>query len=346
MIISASTDYRAAAQRKLPPFLFHYIDGGAYAEYTLRRNVEDLAGMRAFRIDPVQEKVRRPAIWVGRRPAMAVRDAAIGDGIADRHRQRRHRLDAPILGDDLFRSALALPPDLERPGHVVAIVERQRQAVLARRAVAVDAAEEAATAARLIEPRKMVLNMDNPIDDAGPCSGPMGLSLGDARHRACARTRPDLSSCGFTPVRPAHPVRAKDDGDGQVSWLAGQRRPAAFSGPKSQWRLADGSPRTVAGAAGVFPFPLRPRRRGTCRLPRPIARFGGGGQSPSGACFSSPPRRRGPPPAMRKVTSGPRLRGGDDQTNDDRGQPRLHTAFTAAITRGVSTSAAFSRLAA
>lgn len=35
MIISASTDYRAAAQRKLPPFLFHYIDGGAYAEYTL-----------------------------------------------------------------------------------------------------------------------------------------------------------------------------------------------------------------------------------------------------------------------------------------------------------------------
>ena len=45
MIISASTDYRAAAQRKLPPFLFHYIDGGSYAEHTLRRNVEDLAGI-------------------------------------------------------------------------------------------------------------------------------------------------------------------------------------------------------------------------------------------------------------------------------------------------------------
>ncbi len=44
MIISASTDYRAAAQRRLPPFLFHYVDGGAYAEHTLRRNVEDLAG--------------------------------------------------------------------------------------------------------------------------------------------------------------------------------------------------------------------------------------------------------------------------------------------------------------
>jgi L-lactate dehydrogenase (cytochrome) len=43
MIISASTDYRAAAQRKLPPFLFHYIDGGANAEHTLRRNISDLA---------------------------------------------------------------------------------------------------------------------------------------------------------------------------------------------------------------------------------------------------------------------------------------------------------------
>ncbi len=43
MIIAASTDYRVAAQRRLPPFLFHYIDGGAYAEHTLRRNVSDLA---------------------------------------------------------------------------------------------------------------------------------------------------------------------------------------------------------------------------------------------------------------------------------------------------------------
>ena len=45
MIISASTDYREAARRKLPPFLFHYIDGGAYAEQTLRRNVDDFAAV-------------------------------------------------------------------------------------------------------------------------------------------------------------------------------------------------------------------------------------------------------------------------------------------------------------
>lgn len=43
MIISSSTDYRKAAKRRLPPFLFHYIDGGAYAERTLNDNVNDLA---------------------------------------------------------------------------------------------------------------------------------------------------------------------------------------------------------------------------------------------------------------------------------------------------------------
>jgi len=35
-------DYRALARRRLPPFLFEYIDGGSYSEITLRRNVEDL----------------------------------------------------------------------------------------------------------------------------------------------------------------------------------------------------------------------------------------------------------------------------------------------------------------
>jgi len=42
MIISSATDYRAAAKAKLPPFLFHYIDGGSYSEKTLHNNVADL----------------------------------------------------------------------------------------------------------------------------------------------------------------------------------------------------------------------------------------------------------------------------------------------------------------
>lgn len=45
MIISSTTDFREAARRRLPPFLFHYADGGAYAEQTLRRNVSDLADL-------------------------------------------------------------------------------------------------------------------------------------------------------------------------------------------------------------------------------------------------------------------------------------------------------------
>lgn len=42
MIISSASDYREAARRRLPRFLFDYIDGGAYAEHTLRANVSDL----------------------------------------------------------------------------------------------------------------------------------------------------------------------------------------------------------------------------------------------------------------------------------------------------------------
>ena len=42
MIISSTTDYREAARRRLPRFLFDYIDGGAYSEDTLARNSLDL----------------------------------------------------------------------------------------------------------------------------------------------------------------------------------------------------------------------------------------------------------------------------------------------------------------
>jgi len=45
VIIASSTDYRQAAKAKLPPFLFHYIDGGSYQEHTLRKNTEDLANI-------------------------------------------------------------------------------------------------------------------------------------------------------------------------------------------------------------------------------------------------------------------------------------------------------------
>ncbi len=43
MIVASTTDFREAARRRLPRFLFDYVDGGAYAERTLARNVSDLA---------------------------------------------------------------------------------------------------------------------------------------------------------------------------------------------------------------------------------------------------------------------------------------------------------------
>lgn len=45
MIVANIADFREAARRKLPRFLFEYIDGGSYGEVTLRRNMDDLAAI-------------------------------------------------------------------------------------------------------------------------------------------------------------------------------------------------------------------------------------------------------------------------------------------------------------
>ncbi len=42
MIAACVKDYRESARKRLPRFLFDYIDGGSYAEVTLGRNVSDL----------------------------------------------------------------------------------------------------------------------------------------------------------------------------------------------------------------------------------------------------------------------------------------------------------------
>jgi L-lactate dehydrogenase (cytochrome) len=46
MIISSPHDFREAARRRLPPFLFDYIDGGALDEQTLEFNHQDLRSVR------------------------------------------------------------------------------------------------------------------------------------------------------------------------------------------------------------------------------------------------------------------------------------------------------------
>lgn len=45
MIISSPGDYRTAARKRLPRFLFDYIDGGSYDEETLSRNVNDFRSL-------------------------------------------------------------------------------------------------------------------------------------------------------------------------------------------------------------------------------------------------------------------------------------------------------------
>jgi L-lactate dehydrogenase (cytochrome) len=42
MKAAAIIDYRELAYRRLPPFLFEYLDGGSYGEVTLRHNIADL----------------------------------------------------------------------------------------------------------------------------------------------------------------------------------------------------------------------------------------------------------------------------------------------------------------
>ncbi|MGH6837282.1 MAG: FMN-dependent L-lactate dehydrogenase LldD [Methylocella sp.] len=53
MKAASALDYRELARRRLPKFLFEYIEGGSYAEVTLKRNVADLEAV------PLRQRVLR-----------------------------------------------------------------------------------------------------------------------------------------------------------------------------------------------------------------------------------------------------------------------------------------------
>lgn len=79
MIIASPSDYRAAARRKLPRFMFDYVDGGAYAEHTLRANVSDLEGISLRqRILKNVDKLSLETEIFGRKFAMPVILAPVG----------------------------------------------------------------------------------------------------------------------------------------------------------------------------------------------------------------------------------------------------------------------------
>jgi L-lactate dehydrogenase (cytochrome) len=79
MLISSATDFRAAAQRVLPPFLFHYIDGGAGAENTMRANVNDLQAVKLRqRVLRGSDALDLGVEWFGQRYDLPIALAPVG----------------------------------------------------------------------------------------------------------------------------------------------------------------------------------------------------------------------------------------------------------------------------
>jgi L-lactate dehydrogenase (cytochrome) len=79
MIISSATDYREAARRRLPPFLFHYLDGGSGTESTLRANVDDLQDVALRqRVLKGSEHLDLSTEWFGVKQDLPIALAPIG----------------------------------------------------------------------------------------------------------------------------------------------------------------------------------------------------------------------------------------------------------------------------
>jgi L-lactate dehydrogenase (cytochrome) len=79
MLVSSPGDFRGAAQQRLPRFLFDYIDGGANAETTLRRNVSDLSSITLRqRVLADVSSIQMETELFGRRQALPVALAPIG----------------------------------------------------------------------------------------------------------------------------------------------------------------------------------------------------------------------------------------------------------------------------
>jgi L-lactate dehydrogenase (cytochrome) len=74
-------DYRELARRRLPRQLFDYVDGGAYEEATMRRNVADLEAVLLRQVVMRDVSVRDPGVEVlGQRLALPIALAPVGLG--------------------------------------------------------------------------------------------------------------------------------------------------------------------------------------------------------------------------------------------------------------------------
>jgi L-lactate dehydrogenase (cytochrome) len=79
MTPACAEDFRLLAQRRLPRFLFDYIDGGSYGEVTMRRNVADFEQLRLRqRVLRDVSNIRLETQMLGRPASMPVALAPIG----------------------------------------------------------------------------------------------------------------------------------------------------------------------------------------------------------------------------------------------------------------------------
>src|SRR4051812_35106810 len=79
MAIANVEDFRLAAKKRLPDFLFEYIDGGSYGEQTLRANVQDLQALTIRqRVMHDVSSIDLTTTMLGRQVAMPVALAPIG----------------------------------------------------------------------------------------------------------------------------------------------------------------------------------------------------------------------------------------------------------------------------
>jgi L-lactate dehydrogenase (cytochrome) len=79
MIISSGEDFKVAAKRRLPRFLFDYIEGGAFSEETLGRNVSELSNIRLRqRVLRDVSTISLETRWFGVTQALPVALAPVG----------------------------------------------------------------------------------------------------------------------------------------------------------------------------------------------------------------------------------------------------------------------------
>lgn len=79
VIINSEADFRRAAKRRLPRFLFDYIDGGAFSESTLGRNVRDLSYIQLRqRVLRDVSGINLETAWFGEKYSLPVGLAPVG----------------------------------------------------------------------------------------------------------------------------------------------------------------------------------------------------------------------------------------------------------------------------